>query len=101
MSLQESFHDHQRALNTVPSTINHKPSSSDRANLSTSHLNTDRNSNLGAKVIDETTVAKDKKVSGPTQKERWAYAIEFSAKIIYPLSFIIYNIVYWTSYYGL
>ena len=37
----------------------------------------------------------------PTKKERWAYAIEFSSKIIYPLSFLIYNIVYWTSYYGL
>ena len=37
----------------------------------------------------------------PTQKERWAYAVEFSAKIIYPLAFMIYNIVYWTSYYGM
>ena len=37
----------------------------------------------------------------PTRKERWAYAVEFSAKIIYPLAFIIYNIVYWTSHYGI
>ena len=37
----------------------------------------------------------------PTRKERWAYAVEFSAKIIYPLAFMIYNIVYWTSHYGI
>ena len=36
----------------------------------------------------------------PTQKERWAYAIEFSAKILYTIFFLIYIIVYWTSYYG-
>ena len=41
-----------------------------------------------------------KNAASPTKKERWAYAIEFSSKIIYLLSFLIYNIVYWTSYYG-
>ena len=81
--------------------MNQQLTSSDCAILPASQLSVDRNSNIRTKAIDETTVAKDKKVSGPTQKERWAYAIEFSAKIIYPLSFIIYNIVYWTSYYGL
>ena len=34
----------------------------------------------------------------PVLKERYAYKVEFAAKIIYPICFIIFNIVYWSTY---
>ena len=64
----------------------------------------DQNTNIKTTKDDKEDVSDmnaKKNAAGPTKKERWAYAIEFSSKIIYPLSFLIYNIVYWTSYYGL
>ena len=61
----------------------------------------DNNSHMTIEANESRIAKEDKDESIPTQKERLAYTIEFSAKIIYPLSFIIYNIVYWTSYYGL
>ena len=34
----------------------------------------------------------------PVLKERYAYKVEFGAKIVYPICFIIFNIVYWSTY---
>ncbi|TRY73123.1 hypothetical protein TCAL_12527 [Tigriopus californicus] len=34
----------------------------------------------------------------PSDKERWAYTIEWTVKIIYPLAFAIFNAAYWTIY---
>ena len=78
-----------------------KPTTSKTASLSLANLPSDINSNSDIKTNKIGPENKEKQALSPTQKERWAYAIEFSAKIIYPLSFFIYNIVYWTSYYGM
>ena len=34
----------------------------------------------------------------PTAKERLAYTIEWSIKIVYPLAFVVFNIAYWSYY---
>jgi hypothetical protein len=34
----------------------------------------------------------------PNEKERLAYAIEWSIKIVYPVAFTIFCIAYWTHY---
>ena len=34
----------------------------------------------------------------PTAKERLAYTIEWSIKIVYPVAFIVFNIAYWGYY---
>jgi hypothetical protein len=34
----------------------------------------------------------------PNDKERLAYAIEWSIKIVYPVAFTIFCIAYWTHY---
>ncbi len=34
----------------------------------------------------------------PSPKERLAYTIEFSIKIVYPLMFVIFNAAYWGFY---
>ena len=69
--------------------------------FTSSELQTDNNSHLTIEANGSSVAKEDKDESIPTRKERLAYTIEFSAKIVYPLSFFIYNIVYWTSYYGL
>ena len=83
----------------LSSTLN-KHFSQKHDGFSPSKPQTDNNSHLTMEANGTSAEKEDKNELIPTQKERLAYTIEFSAKIIYPLSFVIYNIVYWTSYYG-
>ena len=78
-----------------------KHSSQKLDGFSSSEPQNDDNSHLTIEANGSSLDKENKKDLIPTQKERLAYTIEFSAKIIYPISFFIYNIVYWTSYYGL
>ena len=71
--------------------------------FTSSELSKDQNGNVGSngKTDNARNMDTNNIPESPSPKERLAYAIEFSAKILYPIFFLIYNIVYWTSYYGM
>ena len=83
-------------------TVQKEKSISDKDGVSYSGLGDKINTNIkiGGGATNPSQMDTNDNVKSPTKKERWAYAIEFSAKIIYPICFLIYNVVYWTSHYG-